>query len=80
MRAARPTAISTWSARSVSTLPSASTSTATPPAPGVTAFTRTPVRMVTPRRPKSRAIWADASSSSMGSTRGSASSTVTWVP
>ena len=80
VRAARPTAISTWSARSVSVLPSASTSTATPAAPGSPTFTVTPVRMVMPRRPKSRAIWVDASSSSMGSTRGSASSTVTWVP
>ena len=33
-----------------------------------------------PRREKSRAIWAETSSSSMGSTRGSASSTVTETP
>jgi hypothetical protein len=61
-------------------LPSASTATATDEAPGVTDLTRTPVRMVMPRREKSRAIWAETSSSSMGSTRGSASSTVTETP
>ncbi len=80
VRAARPTAISTWSVSTVSVLPSASTVTAIDERPGVTDFTRTPVRTAMSRREKSRAMRAEASSSSRGSTRGSASSTVTFVP
>jgi hypothetical protein len=59
-------------------LPSASTSTET--CAGVTLLTFTPVRIVMSRREKSRAIWVEASSSSIGNTRGRASSTVTCVP
>ncbi len=80
VRAPRPTAISTWSALSVSVFPSASTSTETPDPAGVTPLTFTPVRIVISRRENSRAIWAETSSSSMGSTRGRASSTVTAAP
>ena len=76
---ARPTAISTWSALSVSVLPSASTSTENPGRPRH-ALDRHPGadRDVAPEN--RRAIWVDASSSSMGRTRGRASRTVTAAP
>ena len=61
-------------------MPSASTSTETPAPAGVTLLTFTPVRIVMSRREKSRAIWVEASSSSIGNTRGRASSTVTVAP
>ena len=76
VRAPRPTAMSTCSA---STRPSVVSTTAPAP-PGLTAETFTPVLMVIPRRPNSRATSVEASTSSTGSTRSRASSTVTWVP
>ena len=76
VRAARPTAISTWAASSRPP----SVSTMTPGPPGLTAETFTPVLIVMPRRPNSRATSAEASASSTGRTRSSASSTVTVVP
>ena len=73
VRAPRPTAISTCSASSRPP----SVSTTTPGPPGFTAETFTPVLIVIPRRPNRRASRAETSSSSIGSTRGNASSRVT---
>ena len=57
-----------------------SVSTTTPAPPGFADVTLTPVLIVMPRRENVRASSAETSSSSMGTTRGSASSTVTRVP
>ena len=74
--AARPTAMSTCSASIVP----ASVVTRTPLSPAVTDCTFTPVFISILRRAKTRASCAETSSSSIGTMRGSASSSVTAVP
>ena len=74
--AARPTAMRTCSTSSCSP----PRSTTTPDPSGFTAATLTPVFTVIPRRANVRASSFEISSSSTGTTRGSASSSVTWTP
>ena len=74
--AARPTAMSTCS---TSSLPS-SVSTTRPGPPGFAEATLTPVLTVIPRRVNVRVSSLATSSSSSGTIRGSASSSVTWTP
>src|SRR5438093_904122 len=74
--AERPTAMSTCSASSFSP----SSSMTTPGPPGFTEATFTPVLRLTPRRVNVRASSFETSSSSTGTMRGSASTSVTWTP
>ena len=76
VRAPRPTAISTCSA---SSLPPSVSITAPAP-PGFTALTFAPVLIVMPRRERLRVSCVLTSSSSRGTIRGSASSSVTSTP
>ena len=80
MFAPRPTAISTRAASTRAAWPSCSSSTVTPSRPTRTAWTFTPVRTSIFRLAKLRARSFEISSSSIGSSRGSASTIVTWTP
>ena len=74
--AVRPTAMSTCSTSSFSP----SRSTTTPAPPGFTEATLTPVLRAIPRRVNARVSSFETSSSSTGTMRGSASTSVTWTP
>ena len=78
--APRPTAISTRAASTRAAWPSCSSSTVTPSRPTRTAWTFTPVRTSIFRLAKLRARSFEISSSSIGKSRGSASTIVTWTP
>ena len=80
MFAPRPTAISTMAASTRVAWPSCSSSTVTPSRPVRTACTFTPVRTSIFRLAKLRARSFEISSSSIGRSRGSASTIVTWTP
>ena len=76
VRAARPTAIRTcWASNRPP-----SVSITTPVVSGFTELTLTPVLIVMPRRERLRVSCALTSSSSIGTIRGSASSSVTSTP